>query len=377
LQPLELAVYDQMLTARPQEPGDSRILVVTVTEADVKAQFDGKGSLSDRSLDQLLAKLEGLKPQSIGLDIYRDFPVGKGFPQLAARLKQSDRFIGICRSKDPLGQVEGIAPPPEVGRDRLGFSNFVTDRDRGVRRQLLALEPGPDSACPADYALSSQLALGYLEAQGITLQVSPAGVWQLGKARFAPLESHGGGYQGIDAWGYQVLLNYRNYRSPGEVAPRVTLQEALAGALTPETVQDRIVLIGTTAASFQDVSITPYRGSNGDRQTIPGVMMQAQMVSQLLSAAMDGRPMLRVLPWGDELGMLLSGTLGAGLAAVWWRRVWRVRLGVLGLVGSVYLVAMVGFVGLAIWLPVVPMVLTGVLGAGLLSSKFVQAKLPP
>jgi CHASE2 domain-containing sensor protein len=133
-----------------------------------------------------------------------------------------------------------------------------------VRRQLLALEPAPDSACGADYALSSQLALRYLDKQGIKLQVSPSGVWTLGKAKFAPLEPHHGGYQAIDAWGYQVMLNYRNYRDPAEVAPRLTLQQALSGAMNQAVIKDRIVLIGTTAESFQDFSLTPFRSSRAD-----------------------------------------------------------------------------------------------------------------
>ncbi|NJM48477.1 MAG: CHASE2 domain-containing protein [Alkalinema sp. RU_4_3] len=370
LQTPELMVYDQMLRSRPQEPGDSRIVVITVTEEDVKAQAEGRGSLSDRAFEQLLTKLEALQPTAIGLDIYRDFPVGKGFPKLATRMNKSKTLVAVCRSNDIATKLQGIAPPPEVSSDRLGFSNFVSDPDHVVRRQLLALEPAPDSPCPADYGLSSQLALRYLDKQGITLQVSPKGVWQLGKATFAPLEARHGGYQAIDAWGYQVMLNYRNYRDPAEVAPRITLSQALSGALTAAAIKDRIVLIGTTAESFQDFTLTPFRNGQGAQHQIPGVMMQAQMVSQLLSAAMEGRSLIRSLPLlGDGLCLLLGGAIGGALVVL------RSRFGSgVCLLGGIVLVGGVctlGFWGLArpgLWLPVVPTLLSAGLSAGLLLS---------
>jgi CHASE2 domain-containing sensor protein len=380
LQTPELMVYDQMLRSRPQEPGDSRIVVITVTEADVKAQAEGRGSLSDRAFDQLLTKLEALQPTAIGLDIYRDFPVGKGFPKLAQRLKKSNSLVAVCRSNDPASKLQGISPPPEVAPDRLGFSNFVADPDHVVRRQLLAIEPAPDSACSADYALSSQLALRYLDKQGIKLQVSPKGVWNLGKATFAPLEAQHGGYQSLDAWGYQVMLNYRNYRDPAEVAPRITLSQALSGDLTAAAIKDRIVLIGTTAESFQDFSLTPFR-SQGSQHQIPGVMMQAQMVSQLLSAAMEGRSLIRSLPiLGDGLCLLLGGAIGGALVVL------RSRFG--SSVGAIAAVVLVGGVctlgfwalaGPGLWLPVVPTILSASLSAGMLLSyehKIYKKKLP-
>jgi CHASE2 domain-containing sensor protein len=370
LQTPELMVYDQMLRWRPQEPSDSRIVVITVTEADVKAQAEGRGSLSDRAFDQLLTKLEALQPAVIGLDIYRDFPVGKGFPKLAQRLKRSDRLVAVCRSNDIASKLQGIAPPPEVSSDRLGFSNFVVDPDHVVRRQLLALEPAPDSPCTADYGLSSQLALRYLDKQGVKLAVSSQGVWRLGKAKFAPLEPHHGGYQAIDAWGYQVMLNYRNYRDPAEVAPRITLQQALSGSLTAAAIKDRIVLIGTTAESFQDFTLTPFRNAQGHQHPIPGVMMQAQMVSQLLSAALEGRSLIRSLPpLVDGLCLMLGGTMGAVVLVLRSRFGPGVSLlGALVLVGGVWTLGFWGLAGPGLWLPVVPTLLAAGLGGGLLLS---------
>ncbi len=136
--------------------------------------------------------------------------------------------------------------------------------------------------------MSTQLALRYLAKFGIKLKFTTDGSWQLGKTVFKPLEAHTGGYQNIDAWGHQILLNYRSHRSITEIAPQITLGEVLAGQLNAEAVKDRIVIIGTTAASFKDFSLTPYKTQLGEAQNISGVILQAQAVSQIISAALDG-----------------------------------------------------------------------------------------
>jgi CHASE2 domain-containing sensor protein len=314
-QPLELQTFDQLLRLRPQEPPDSRLLVVTVTEDDVQAQAQEKrrGSLSDKFFGKLLEKLEVDQAAVIGLDIYRDYAVGKDYPTLAARMQKSDRLISVCQVSNPQTGKSGVKPPPEVSPDHLGFSDIIPDPDHVVRRHLLALTPPPSSACAASYALSVQIALRYLYTKGIQLEFTSDGGWKLGKLKFKPLEGHSGGYQKIDALAHQILLNYRSSGSPEAIAPQITLKQALAGQLNNAAVKDKIILIGTTAESFNDYSLTPYTTAPGNSQAIPGVVLQAQMVSQLLSAALDGRPLLWTWTiWSEAIwiwGWSFSGSL--------------------------------------------------------------------
>ncbi|MEO1373003.1 MAG: CHASE2 domain-containing protein [Cyanobacteria bacterium J06635_10] len=320
LQPLELKAFDGLMQMRPPEKPDSRLLLVTVTEEDVKAQQSEKrrGSLSDKFLAQLLEKLQPYQPAAIGLDIYRDYPADKDYPELA-KLMQTSRFVAVCKVSDPRKGISGIAPPPEVAIDNLGFSDILLDDDNVVRRHYLALTPPPSSACDASYALSVQLALRYLYSKGIKLQFTQQGAWQLGKLKIKPLEAHSGGYQGIDAFGHQILLNYRGTPSPAEIAPKITLTEVLAGKLNPADVKGKIVLIGTTAESFRDYSSTPYTVGRRS-QIIPGVVLQAQMVSQLLSAALDGRVLLSHFSiWGETI-WIWSCSVSGGLLAWYIRR---------------------------------------------------------
>ncbi|MBF2026710.1 MAG: CHASE2 domain-containing protein [Oscillatoriales cyanobacterium C42_A2020_001] len=373
LQPLELRTFDQLLQMRPKEPKDQRLLVIEITEKDLQdqrqrdPQMPPDVSLSDRALDQLLATLEPLQPRAIGLDIYRDYPTSPAFPQLEKRLKTSDRLIVVCKMGTPNTADFGIKPPPELppqqALERLGLSNVITDQDGAVRRHLLGMEP--DAVCITDAALSVQLALRYLAAEGISLTFTPDGNWQLGKTLIKPIEFPTGGYFQIDGRGHQILLNYRSpdnassFHTPEDVAPRLSLGAALLGGLTLDAVKDKIVLIGTTARNnqFNDYFSTPYRNEQSNVRQIPGVMLHAQMTSQLISAVLDGRSLLWTLPVFWEILWILGWSLLGGLLAFYLQ-----KAVVLGVASGVAIAALYGLcLGLLIqtgcWLPLVPAVI--------------------
>jgi CHASE2 domain-containing sensor protein len=353
LQPLELQAYDHLIQKRPAEVPDSRLLVVTVTEADIQAQKNEprRGSVSDRSLARLLEKLESYQPRVIGLDIYRDFPVAADYPDLVKRLKTSSSLIAVCKPSTEIND-QGVPPPPEVPVEHLGFSDVVIDPDGVLRRHLFAFTPYPASPCRAVYSLSSQLAFRYLAAEKIFPTYTREGYLQLGKTVFKRFKSWTGSYQNIDAWGHQILLNYRYYRSPQSFAPQVTLSQVLNGQLNPNAVKDKVILIGVTAPSGKDYFLTPYSTSKEFNQKIPGVVVQAQMVSQILSAVLDERSLLWDLPqWGEAVWILGWSLTGAMLAC-------RFQLSIcLGML----IVALVVLYGLCFalllqgcWIPLVP-----------------------
>jgi CHASE2 domain-containing sensor protein len=360
LQPLEIAAFDQLLRMRPAEPPDPRLLVITITDEDVQMQPAGKrqGSLSDQALAQLLQKLDSYQPRAIGLDIYRDFPVAEDEPKLAAYLKQSDRLVPVCKVSDPEGKTtgvgSGVAPPPEARPTHVGFSDFALDSDNLIRRHLLALTPPPSSPCQAAYAFSVHLALRYLQAKGLSLNVTQDGLWQIGKLRFQRLVTPTGGYQRADDWGHQILLNYRSPRSPEQVADRITLKQALSGQLTPESVKDRIILIGTLAEGSHDFWQTPYKTTQGDTQFVPGVILQAQMTSQLLSAALDGRLLLWTLPvWGDILW--ISGwTMIGSVLSLFMGNPTRLGFALVATIASLFASCLILLIQLGVWLPLIP-----------------------
>lgn len=359
LQPIELQVFDLMQRSRPEEGRDPRIVVVTIDDNDIKNQPVGRGSLSDPALKQLLDKLKPFQPTVIGLDLYRDYAVDAKLPQLKTQLRNSETLVAICKTSDPEHQSQGVAPPPEIPIEQIGFSDFLEDPDGVLRRQILFMTPDPASICTAPYAFSTQLAFRYLAAQGIQPQFTADQELQLGSVVFHRLRSRFGGYQTIDARGNQIVLNYRSTR---RIATQVSLTDVLQGRFDLNAVRNRIVLIGVTAQGAGDYWATPYGNSAFEKS--PGVLIQAQMTSQIISAVLDRRPLIWVLPiWAELLGLLsialLTTTLGSTLKHRW-------QIGVvIGLLSIALYVACFSFLIQGGWLPLVPTLFVTFASSGL------------
>ena len=368
LQTWEIKAFDHLMQQRPPEPADPRLLIVTVTEADVQAQNPQErrsSSLSERSLTRLLKKLQPYRPRVIGLDIYRDFSISAKYKYLKTYF-QDKSFVGVCEvgiTRDN----PGIRSAPELPIDRLGFSNFPVDRDRVVRRQLLGMAIAPESFCQTDTSFSLRVAQLYLAHEGINFQRNAEGDLQVGRVVFPKLYSDSGSYQNLDSLGYQVLLNYRSYP---RVAQQVTLGEILSNVdedRLRELIADRVVLIGTTARSFKDYHATPY-----SKEDIPGVIIHAHMVSQILSAIEDRRPLLWWLPsWGEVVWIWSWGFVGGLIGSMFCFT--PVRLWIFGgialfvLYGSCFVLLLKGG-----WLPLVPAALSAI-GTGAIVVVYVRA----
>ncbi|MBD2184545.1 CHASE2 domain-containing protein [Planktothrix sp. FACHB-1355] len=384
LQTQELKAYDQMIRLQPDDGPDRRLLVITVDKTDLQYQdrmgMERRGSLADAALNQVLKKLEPLQPRVIGLDIYRDFPVRRDQPELAKRLRETNNFIAVCKVNEPPRDKEGYQPPPEVPKERLGFSDVIKDNDGILRRYLWSMNFNDSSPCRTEFSLSFQLALYYLVTEGIEPQFNYDEKYlQLGKVRLKRLEPDSEGYRGLDNRGYQILLNYRSQK----IAKQVSLRDVLTGNFNPNFVKNRIVIIGVTVPD-EDNHYTPYSLSLRSDRATKGVFIQAQMVSQIISAVLDGRPLLGVWPfWGDALWIWGWSLVGGAIA-------WRIR-GILSL-GLVLIVAIVTLYGVCFflfiqgsWVPLVPSCLALILtGASIVTysrsqlrrSHFIS-KLPP
>lgn len=360
LQPFELQAYDHLLQQRPQEQPDDRLALITVTEEDFKLpeQQNRRGSLSDQALELVLKKLEPLKPRVIGLDILRDFPANPKSTELQRLMKQDD-FVSICLVGN--SQVApGASPPPEASLNRIGFSNLPLDKPYDIARRHLLHMDVVGTNCSASDALSLNLALRYLEKDNITPRFTSQGHLQLGSVVFEPLAMRGGSYQRINHFGgHQILLNYRSVDgSPSKLVDlQFSLKQVLEGHPRLNEVRDRVVLIGVDAPSAKDYFLTPY--TQEPTYKLPGVTIHAQMVSQLLSAVLTDRAILK--PWhlGYEILWVWAWAVSCGVLVVWWRKSTYVLLGLVSaalllLYFSCYLLlAFWGF-----WVPLIPTTLS-------------------
>ncbi|MEH2306871.1 CHASE2 domain-containing protein [Nostoc sp.] len=365
LESVEIPAFDQMMRSRPAEPQDSRLLVIAIDDDDLAIQRQNNESLigasiSEKSLNKVLAKLNKYQPRAIGLDIYRDFQAKQ--PDLITRLQKTQNLVGVCKGSDSTANITGIKPAPEIPTTNLGFSDFIHDSDGVIRRHLLFMNQEPTSLCPATFAFSLQLASLYLRPSGIQPKFTPEGNLQLGKTIFPNLKSRTGGYHDIDANGGQILLNYR---SPKQIFQQVKLTQFLASPINPSAIKDKIVLIGVTArGDSPDTWPTPY-GAPLDEQ-MPGVLVQAHMISQILSAVQDGRPLLRVWSLWAEVAWIWVWSLVGGVLA--WRKFslpW-LALAVSIISGVLYIVCF-GLLISGTWVPFIPSILSLVATVSLLS----------
>lgn len=273
LQPLELLAYDRMVQLSPAASPDPRILVVGITEADIQAQK--RFPLSDSVVATTIQRLQTYRPRAIGLDLFRDIPQEPGRSALLNALKAPNTIV-ITNLGTP------ITPAPAgIPSERVGFNDVPLDADSVVRRNLMFadLPDQPESF----HSFALRLATLYLAQQGIQLKPSPGDrtIAQLGQTPLVPLNTNSGGYHNVDDRGYQIMLQYRG-RNPIQ---QVSLSDVLNGKLKPDQVNDRIILIGTTAANAKDLFLTPYSPLESDTPRMPGVLIHAHMVSQFLSLA--------------------------------------------------------------------------------------------
>ena len=308
----ELNAFDFLLRMRPNEEPDPRILMVIATPEDIAQQSVkpvGKASLSDDTLALLFEELQAYEPATIGLDIYRDFPVTTANSKLITYLEQNNLF-GVCKVRSPEdGDKLGIAPTPEIAPEQMGFADFALDSDRIVRRQLLAMGRSSDATdpCTAVNSLSLLLALHYLQqTEGIEFDYTAQGELNIGGVVLRELDSYFSSGRKTDTRGRQILLNYRSLDSPLEIATTVTVGDIIEGRISENLLpqlKGRIVLIGVTAplTTSNDYWLIPDSVNQSiAEQQIPGVYIQAHGVSQLVSAVLDKRPLLWFLPWWGE-----------------------------------------------------------------------------
>ncbi|NER22301.1 MAG: CHASE2 domain-containing protein [Symploca sp. SIO1C2] len=334
---LEWVIFDQFVNLRPTEPIDERIVIVTIGESDIK--HVKKWPMSDKIMAQLLLNIHAQQPKAIGIDVYRDLPVEPGHQELVEVFKSIPEAIGVQKVAG-----EPIAPAPTLAElEQVAANDMVLDQDGKIRRGLVIVDN--------QEGLSTKLALMYLQEKGIELEVIDAdkNIYGLGKAVFTPLTGKQGEYSKKETGGYQILLNYR-----GEIErfPSISMTDVLENRIPPEFMHNRIVFIGATAPSLNDLFQTPYTNQLFTASHLtPGVVIHANLTSQILSAALEGRPMLRAssksLNW---LWIVFWSSFSASLGAMWLRSRWSVvaifLAGIIIIVTS-YLAFLIGW-----WIPV-------------------------
>ncbi len=361
LQTWELQALDHLMRQLPRESTEERLLIIGADEQDISSPPSGYGyPLPDAILAQLFDKLKDYEPSAIGLDIIRDRPQpqgdSEGYQALVAHLQSNDKqnvLITVCSfGNNPRNSIK---PLPQSPKEQLGFIDIYSDKDLNpyddtVRRYLLSRSlssNAPDSTCTTCYSFGWQLAYLYLDAQNIPVTTEKQD-WKFGELVVKRLQKRSGGYQNLDARGNQLLINYRKTPNPQKIAPQLTVRDILTESdhFNPDLVRGKVILIGVTAGSIKDYYATPHG-------TMRGLYLHGHVVSQIISAVEDNRPLLWWLPqWGDTLWVAWWSFVGGII-------VWRLRSRLyLGLSTGISVIILYGSCWLFLtqggWLPLLP-----------------------
>lgn len=339
----EWNLLDRFFRWRLVDEREARITVVTIDESDI--QQIGQWPIPDRTLARAIKNIQAHQPSAIALDIYRDLPVPPGNPELLELFKTSNIYA-VEKIID-----DRIPPPPNIDPEQVGFADQVLDSDGKIRRALLTLVREDRTR----FSLGTKLALSYLQDREIELEPLERDRYGLGKATFKPFNSNNGGYVRADGGGYQILLNYWGTEANFQHYP---LRSVLKGEIAPEHIRDRVIFIGSTAESIRDTFYTPYsKGWFRSPQKMPGVFIQANITSQIISAAIDNRPLLRTYNKALESLWILAWGIVAAIALGQLRSIIVTILGIIAagilLIIICYLAFLSGW-----WLPLIPALLT-------------------
>jgi adenylate cyclase len=350
---LEWGIRDEFFRIRPAEPIDPAIVIVTIDEPDIKAV--GDWPIPDQTLADLLIKIREQKPRAIGLDLYRDLPEEPGHQKLLEVFRTTPMLFGVEKMAG-----SPVAPPPVLqDAGQVGLADLVTDADRKVRRGLLTAED--KKAETVKVGLATQVAMKYLEAENITLQpLEPVDqqIYQLGKTVYTPLQHRDAGYPNADLGGYQILMNWRGVQSAFR---SVSMSDVLAGKVAADLLRDRVVMIGSIATSTNDFFETPYSSSwFSAKQLTPGVYVHANLASQLIRGATEGRMTLKGFSGAGQWLWIMAWSL-VGTGGSWWLSViqeqrhrygrvwWSTLAGGALILGGAYVIFLQGML-----IPVVP-----------------------
>lgn len=369
LERIDQTIYDARLVATMPGTRDERIVVVDIDERSLAEQGrwpwprDKLAQLTHELFDRQQVAVAGFDvvfgepDHSSGLPQLRALAQGPlqhvpGFgaaldslaPQLdhdalfAQALRGRAAVLGYYFTSDRQGHVSGQLPPPVLPPEALrgqpiaftswngyganlpeltqaaaasGFFNAIADSDGVVRSvPLLAEHAGRHHESLAlamlrQYWPGSTLALGFPAQPFLPGAYSGLErVWVLreGQRLGLPVDQR-----------VSALVPYRHFGGPEGGAFRyVSATDLLAQRLPAQSLQGKLVLVGTTAPGLMDLRTTPVG------MTYPGVEVHAN----LLSAFLDGR-LLRKPDYA--LGYELVSTVLAGVvlaAALPWLSAW-------------------------------------------------------
>ena len=370
LRTVEYDFYNFYLKLRSIQPPDSRIVIVGITEQDLREL--NQSTLDDGTLVEIIEKIKTQNPRVIGLDLHRNLPVcydintcDRDRAKLANLFRNTPNLIGIETTSIVSKPEQAILAHPELAKaQRIGASELIEDKDRLVRRSYFYFrKPNQENI----FSFGAAVALKYLEAEDIKLVVEGRSL-KLNNTVFPKIPDKLKFYPSQEIDGYQILLNYHNLNHPFEF---LSICKILDGNFSADDLQDKIVLIGAAYELSKDIWYLPNsKSKENSRQFSYGVEVHAQLISSIVDAAFKERIVLKFMPglWENALVILLL--LEPGLFIYFLSKKTKRDLNLFRLtVVQLFIILVGGWVSIILgyWLPVANLIFITLVNATIIS----------
>ncbi|MEM1164551.1 MAG: CHASE2 domain-containing protein, partial [Pseudomonadota bacterium] len=309
LQQAELWQYDITTAALAGPEPLPDVTLVALTDADLSRSG---WPVSDTHLARLAEAALDAGARTVGIDLYRDLPVGEGRDRLLSVL-QDPKVVVISRLAD--AETTAITAPLEA---QSGFADVPIDPDGVARRALLLV-----TTQSAGVALSFPLKLAMSFTGTRDLRPAPENSQHLafGPTSVPPIETDTGPYARIDASGYQVITQYRHALP---LVRRVRPDALLDGTAA---IAGQLVIIGLTSDTVKDYFSTPLSRYTGADFTF-GAEVHAAIAQQLIDYSSGRLAPLRSLQASTEAVLVfLTALAGAWCAVLWPARLYSLAAG--------------------------------------------------
>ncbi|HEV8262508.1 MAG TPA: adenylate/guanylate cyclase domain-containing protein [Burkholderiales bacterium] len=315
----EYAVRDVLMRIRGTRPTSGDIVIVAID--DFSFNWTGYQWPWPRTyLAQIIDEINKGGAKVVGVDIFLFEPDSdpEGDTALATALGNAPSAVSVMQIfQDSNQNVSTLRRPLSIYRDALdgmGITAFSLDED-AIIRSVRAYDRYGGEVFPH---WAFELGRLYLDLPSVS--ITSAGVTFNGER--VPLR------------GGNMLVNFAGPAAtyPTYSAASVALGDVLAQ--NPDAFRDKIVLLGATTVTLQDLYPTPFSA----QQPTPGVEVVANAVDTLIS----GKFLRETPPW---FGLLL--TLAAAVAAYSITRNERPNQIILLLIGAMLLYALVCYIAFA------------------------------
>ena len=278
---VDLAARDFFMRMRGTQPVDERIVIVAIDDFSFN-QTGYQWPWPRAYLAEIVNWLNDAGAKVIGLDVFLFEEDPEGDPALAAALDETPISVNVIQKFTDQQGVTSLRLPRPIYQDSidgLGTTSILLDDD-AIARSLLVQTDYLDQIY---YNWAFETARLYLDAPEIKVN-SPTSL--LLNEIDVPLLNN------------QFLVNYRG---PAETYPTYSAAILEIGDYPAEDFKDKIVLIGATSITLQDVYPTPF----SSRIRTPGVEIVATAVDSIIN-----QNFLHVVPyWINPLLILLAAIL--------------------------------------------------------------------